>query len=82
MLSVADAEALADVDDASSLNGHDLHARTRRTARLARLSEDAVERDFGAGVRGEEPGGDLVVSQDGHPIGLLQRSVIGDYPER
>ena len=32
-------------------------------------------------MRGEEPGGDLVVSQDGHPNGLLQRSVIGDYPE-
>ena len=37
MLSVANAEALADVDDAGSLNGHDLHARTRRIARLARL---------------------------------------------
>jgi aminoglycoside 6'-N-acetyltransferase len=42
---------------------------------------EAVERDFGASVRGEEPGEDLVVSLDGHPIGLLQRSVIGDYPE-
>lgn len=69
------------MDDAGSLNGHDLDARTRRIARLARLSADAVERDFGASVRGEEPGEDLVVSQDGHPNGLLQRSVIGDYPE-
>lgn len=44
-------------------------------------SAEAVERDFGASVRGEEPGEDLVVSLDGHPIGLLQRSVISDYPE-
>jgi aminoglycoside 6'-N-acetyltransferase len=42
---------------------------------------EAVERDFGASVRGEEPGEDLVVSLDGHPIGLLQRSLIRDYPE-
>lgn len=42
---------------------------------------EAVERDFGPSVRGEEPGEDLVVSVDGHPIGLLQRSVIRDYPE-
>jgi len=44
-------------------------------------SAEAVERDFGASVRGEEPGEDLVVSLDGHPVGLLQRSVISDYPE-
>lgn len=42
---------------------------------------EAVERDFGASVQGEEPGEDLVVSLDGHPVGLLQRSVISDYPE-
>lgn len=42
---------------------------------------EAVERDFGPSVRGEEPGEDLVVLVDGHPIGLLQRSVIRDYPE-
>jgi aminoglycoside 6'-N-acetyltransferase len=42
---------------------------------------EAVERDFGASVRGEEPGEDLVVSLDDGPIGLLQRSVIRDYPE-
>ena len=41
----------------------------------------AVERDFGPSVRGEEPGEDLVVSVDGHPIGLIQRSLIRDYPE-
>jgi aminoglycoside 6'-N-acetyltransferase len=42
---------------------------------------EALERDFGASVRGQEPGEDIVVSLDGHPIGLLQRSVIRDYPE-
>ncbi len=42
---------------------------------------EAVERDFGASVRGEEPGEDLVVSLAGQPIGLLQRSLIHDYPE-
>jgi len=44
-------------------------------------SAEAVERDFGASVRGEEAGEDLVVSLDGRPVGLLQRSVIADYPE-
>ena len=42
---------------------------------------EAIERDFGASMRGAEPGEDLVVSLDGHPVGLLQRSVIVDYPE-
>lgn len=40
-----------------------------------------VDRDFGPSVRGEEPGEDLVVLLDGCPVGLLQRSVIADYPE-
>ena len=40
-----------------------------------------VDRDFGPSVRGEEPGEDLVVLVDGRPVGLLQRSVIADYPE-
>jgi aminoglycoside 6'-N-acetyltransferase len=40
-----------------------------------------VERDFGPSVRGEEPGEDLVVSLGGRPIGLVQRSVISDYPQ-
>lgn len=44
-------------------------------------SLDAVERDFGASVRGEEPGEDLVVSLDGRPVGLVQRARIGDYPQ-
>jgi len=42
---------------------------------------EAVERDFGASTRGEEPGEDLLVLLDGRPIGLLQRSVICDYPQ-
>jgi len=42
---------------------------------------EALERDFGPSVRGEEPGDDLVVSLDGHPFGLLQRSLIHDYPK-
>lgn len=42
---------------------------------------ESVNRDFGASVRGEEPGEDLVVSVDGTPVGLLQRSLIQDYPD-
>lgn len=42
---------------------------------------EAVARDFAASVRGEEPGEDLVVSLDGRPFGLQERSVIADYPE-
>ncbi len=44
-------------------------------------SAEAVERDFGPSVRGEEPGEDLVAALDGRPIGLLQRSATRDYPE-
>ncbi len=44
-------------------------------------SPEGVERDFGPSVRGDEPGEDLVVSLDGHPVGLVQRAVIADYPE-
>ena len=44
-------------------------------------SPAAVERDFGPGIRGEEPGEDLVVLADGEPVGLLQRSRIADFPE-
>ncbi len=40
-----------------------------------------VQRDFGPSTRGEEPGEDLVVLLDGAPVGLVQRSVISDYPE-
>jgi len=63
-----------------------LLARWLRDPQVARWwnhenTEKAVERDFGASVRGEEPGEDLVVSLDGHPVGLVQRSLIGDYPD-
>jgi aminoglycoside 6'-N-acetyltransferase len=44
-------------------------------------SPSGVQQDFGPSVRGEEPGEDLVVLLDGRPVGLLQRSVIADYPE-
>lgn len=44
-------------------------------------TEAGVNRDFGPSVRGEEPGEDLVVLLGGRPVGLLQRSVIADYPE-
>lgn len=44
-------------------------------------SPEAVERDFGPSVRGEEPGEDLVLLLAGRPVGLLQRSRIRDYAE-
>ncbi|MEO7059566.1 MAG: GNAT family N-acetyltransferase [Lapillicoccus sp.] len=42
---------------------------------------DAVERDFGPGTRGEEPGEDHLVLLDGVPVGLLQRCFFRDYPD-
>ncbi len=44
-------------------------------------SPEEIEHEFGAGIRGDEPGEDLVVSLDGRPVGLVQRAVIRDYPE-
>jgi aminoglycoside 6'-N-acetyltransferase len=44
-------------------------------------SAQAVERDFGPTVRGEEPNEDLLALLDGTPFGLLQRSFLHDYPE-
>jgi aminoglycoside 6'-N-acetyltransferase len=44
-------------------------------------SPEAVERDFGPSVRGEEPGEDLVLLLAGRPVGLVQRSRICDYAE-
>lgn len=41
----------------------------------------ALERDFGPGVDGQEPGEDLIASLDGRPVGLVQRARVGDYPE-
>lgn len=42
---------------------------------------DDLERDFGPGVDGLEPGEDLVVLHDGQPFGLVQRARVADYPE-
>ena len=44
-------------------------------------TEEAVRRDFGPSVRGEEPGEDLIALLDGQPFGLLQRARIADYPD-
>jgi aminoglycoside 6'-N-acetyltransferase len=44
-------------------------------------SPEAVERDFGASARGEEPSEDWLALVDGHPVGLVQRSRLVDYPE-
>ncbi|HWO65439.1 MAG TPA: GNAT family N-acetyltransferase [Umezawaea sp.] len=44
-------------------------------------SPEAVERDFGPVARREEPSEDLLVFEDGTPVGLVQRSRYGDYPE-
>jgi aminoglycoside 6'-N-acetyltransferase len=44
-------------------------------------SPEAVARDFGPVARGEEPSEDLLVFEDGEPVGLVQRSRYGDYPE-
>lgn len=40
-----------------------------------------VERDFGPGVRGEEPGEDLIALLGDRPFGLVQRSRLDDYPD-
>lgn len=44
-------------------------------------SPEAVERDFGPAVRGEEPSEIFLAVVDGHPVGLVQRYRIADYPE-
>jgi aminoglycoside 6'-N-acetyltransferase len=44
-------------------------------------SPEAVERDFGPVARGEEPSEDLLIFEDDVPVGLVQRSRYGDYPE-
>jgi aminoglycoside 6'-N-acetyltransferase len=44
-------------------------------------SPEAVERDFGASARGDEPSEDWLALVDGHPVGLVQRSRLVDYPE-
>jgi aminoglycoside 6'-N-acetyltransferase len=45
------------------------------------FSPEGVARDFGPGTRGEEAGEDLLVSIDGVPSALVQRSRIADYAE-
>lgn len=42
---------------------------------------DALERDFGRSIDGDEPGEDYVASLDGVPVGLVQYSHFVDYPE-
>lgn len=44
-------------------------------------SPEAVERDFGPAVRGEEPSEVFVAVLDGHPLGLVQRYRLADYPQ-
>lgn len=44
-------------------------------------SPEALERDFGPTVRGEEPNEDLLALLDGRPFGLAQRCRISDYAE-
>ncbi|WP_229702791.1 GNAT family N-acetyltransferase [Microbacterium murale] len=45
------------------------------------FTPEGVSRDFGPGTRGEEAGEDLLVSVDGVPEALVQRSRIEDYAE-
>ncbi|MFC5746221.1 GNAT family N-acetyltransferase [Actinomadura rugatobispora] len=44
-------------------------------------SPEAVARDFGPAVRGEEPSEDFLALLDGRPFGLVQRCRLADYPE-
>ena len=45
------------------------------------FTPEAVERDFGPTVDGDEPSEDHIVLLDGRPIGLIQYSRYADYPE-
>jgi aminoglycoside 6'-N-acetyltransferase len=45
------------------------------------FTTEAVERDFGPGVDGAEPGVDYLVLLEGRPVGLIQYSRYADYPE-
>ncbi|GAA3623682.1 hypothetical protein GCM10022223_45860 [Kineosporia mesophila] len=42
---------------------------------------EAVEHDFGASARGQEPNQDWLALLDDDPFGLIQRSAFADYPE-
>jgi aminoglycoside 6'-N-acetyltransferase len=56
------------------------HAHVARWWNHATTPE-AVERDFGAAARGEEPGEDMLALLDGEPVGLMQFARLADYPE-
>lgn len=56
-------------------------ASTVSWSRTTLIRQREVSRDFGASLRGDEPGEDLVVLLGGRSVGLLQRSRITDYPE-
>jgi aminoglycoside 6'-N-acetyltransferase len=45
------------------------------------FSPEAIERDFGPGVDGAEPGEDYLVFMGGVAIGLIQFSRFEDYPD-
>ena len=45
------------------------------------LGLEAVTRDFGPTLRGEEPSEDLLALLDGRPVGLVQRCRWEDWPE-
>jgi aminoglycoside 6'-N-acetyltransferase len=42
---------------------------------------EAIERDFGRAVDGDDPGEDYLASLDGTPIGIMQYSRFVDYPD-
>ena len=44
-------------------------------------SPEAVARDFGPAVRGEEPSEDLLVAVGEDPVALVQRCRLADYPQ-
>lgn len=44
-------------------------------------SDEAVEHDFGGSIDGTEPCEDFIVLYDDQPIGLIQRYLLGDYPD-
>jgi aminoglycoside 6'-N-acetyltransferase len=45
------------------------------------FTPEALERDFGPGVDGDEPGEDHLALLDGSPVGLVQYCHFVDYPE-
>lgn len=45
------------------------------------FTAEAIERDFGPTLRGEEPAEDLIATRDGTPFALTQRSRWHDYPD-